>query len=54
MAGTPSLRIVVADDSRFMRRLLSDALGARGFDVVAVAEDGDRRSPPAATTGPTS
>jgi two-component system chemotaxis response regulator CheB len=41
VATSPSLRVVVADDSRFMRRLLADALGARGFDVVALACDGD-------------
>jgi two-component system chemotaxis response regulator CheB len=34
-------RVVVADDSRLMRRLLSDALGRQGFDVVATAADGD-------------
>ena len=34
-------RVVVADDSALMRRLLADALGAAGFDVVAVAHDGD-------------
>jgi two-component system, chemotaxis family, protein-glutamate methylesterase/glutaminase len=34
-------RIVVADDSRLMRRILSDALGRQGFDVVATAADGD-------------
>jgi two-component system chemotaxis response regulator CheB len=34
-------RIVVADDSRLMRRLLADALGRQGFDVVATAADGD-------------
>ena len=34
-------RIVVADDSRLMRRMLSDALGRQGFDVVATAADGD-------------
>src|SRR4051812_23508336 len=34
-------RIVVADDSRFMRRLLSTALSARGFDVGGEACDGD-------------
>jgi len=33
--------VVVADDSRLMRRLLSDALGRQGFDVVATAADGD-------------
>ncbi len=34
-------RVVVADDSRLMRRILSDALGRKGFDVVATAADGD-------------
>jgi two-component system chemotaxis response regulator CheB len=33
--------VVVADDSRLMRRILSDALGRQGFDVVATAADGD-------------
>ena len=35
MAPPTSLRIVVADDSAFMRRLLTDALGRSGFTVVA-------------------
>jgi two-component system chemotaxis response regulator CheB len=34
-------RIVVADDSRLMRRMLTDALGKQGFDVVGTAADGD-------------
>ncbi len=34
-------RVVVADDSRLMRRILSDALARRGFNVVATASDGD-------------
>jgi two-component system chemotaxis response regulator CheB len=34
-------RIVVADDSRLMRRMLADALARQGFDVVATAADGD-------------
>ncbi|MBE2315331.1 chemotaxis-specific protein-glutamate methyltransferase CheB [Solirubrobacter sp. CPCC 204708] len=34
-------RVVVADDSRLMRRILSDALGRQGFEVVAAAADGD-------------
>jgi two-component system chemotaxis response regulator CheB len=38
---TTGKRIVVADDSRLMRRMLSDALGKQGFDVVATAADGD-------------
>jgi len=38
--GAPQ-RVVVADDSRLMRRILSDALGRQGFDVVATAADGD-------------
>jgi two-component system chemotaxis response regulator CheB len=39
---TTPQRIVVADDSRLMRRILSDALGRQGFDVVATAADGDQ------------
>lgn len=35
-------RVVVADDSRLMRRILADALGRQGFDVVATAADGDQ------------
>jgi two-component system chemotaxis response regulator CheB len=35
------MRVVVADDSRLMRRILSDALGRQGFDIVATAADGD-------------
>jgi two-component system, chemotaxis family, protein-glutamate methylesterase/glutaminase len=38
---TTGKRIVVADDSRLMRRMLADALGRQGFDVVATAADGD-------------
>ncbi|MDA0174370.1 chemotaxis-specific protein-glutamate methyltransferase CheB [Solirubrobacter taibaiensis] len=34
-------RVVVADDSRLMRRILSDALTRQGFDVVAGAANGD-------------
>jgi two-component system, chemotaxis family, protein-glutamate methylesterase/glutaminase len=34
-------RIVVADDSRLMRRILGDALTRQGFDVVGTAADGD-------------
>jgi two-component system chemotaxis response regulator CheB len=41
MLTTTKRRIVVADDSRLMRRMLSDALGRQGFDVVATAADGD-------------
>jgi two-component system chemotaxis response regulator CheB len=39
MAGAP--RIVVADDSPFMRTVLGGALSAAGFDVVGTARDGD-------------
>jgi two-component system chemotaxis response regulator CheB len=41
MQTTTKRRIVVADDSRLMRRMLSDALGKQGFEVVATAADGD-------------
>lgn len=34
-------RIVVADDSPFMRTVLGGALGAAGFEVVGTARDGD-------------
>jgi two-component system chemotaxis response regulator CheB len=34
-------RILVADDSTFMRRLLTQALRDAGFDVVGAAADGD-------------
>jgi two-component system chemotaxis response regulator CheB len=34
-------RIVVADDSGFMRRLLSSSLEKVGYDVVGVGKDGD-------------
>src|SRR3954466_3256886 len=41
-AATPEApRVVVADDSRLMRRILSDALARQGFDVVGAAADGD-------------
>jgi two-component system chemotaxis response regulator CheB len=38
---TDRRRVVVADDSRLMRRMLSDALDRQGFHVVATAADGD-------------
>src|ERR671934_2372144 len=41
MQTTTKRRVVVADDSRLMRRMLADALGRQGFDVVATAADGD-------------
>jgi two-component system, chemotaxis family, protein-glutamate methylesterase/glutaminase len=34
-------RVVVADDSRLMRRMLADALARQGFDIVGTAADGD-------------
>ena len=37
----PAPRIVVADDSPFMRSVLGGALSAAGFDVVGTAADGD-------------
>src|SRR5439155_2593233 len=43
-ASLPSrpLRVVVADDSALMRRILSDALSEQGFEVAGVAADGDQ------------
>jgi len=42
-ARTPKpSRILVADDSTFMRRLLTQALRDAGFDVVGEAADGDQ------------
>ena len=41
---TPSpsrIRVVVADDSAFMRHVIADGLRERGADVVAAAADGD-------------
>jgi two-component system, chemotaxis family, protein-glutamate methylesterase/glutaminase len=35
------IRVVVADDSAFMRRLISDALTERGAHVLGVGRDGD-------------
>jgi two-component system chemotaxis response regulator CheB len=40
-APSSAPRIVVADDSRLMRRMLVDALRRQGFQVVAEAGDGD-------------
>lgn len=40
MAKTAKPRVVVADDSAFMRRLISDVLSRDGMDVVAEAADG--------------
>jgi two-component system chemotaxis response regulator CheB len=37
----PAPRIVVADDSPFMRSVLEGALSTAGFDVVGSAQDGD-------------
>ena len=41
MPVAPPTRIVVADDSRLMRRVLTHALTDAGFDVVGQAGDGD-------------
>ena len=41
---TPSpsrIRVVVADDSAFMRRVIADGLTERGAEVVGIASDGD-------------
>ena len=42
MDSASPLRVVVADDSAVMRRLLADALDRGGFHVVAAVEDGDQ------------
>jgi two-component system chemotaxis response regulator CheB len=41
MTAPPATRVVVADDSRLMRRVLAHALSDAGFDVVGQAGDGD-------------
>jgi two-component system chemotaxis response regulator CheB len=40
--GTGRPRVVVADDSSFMRRLLASALSQHGCEVIGVAEDGEQ------------
>ena len=52
MPVSAPLRVVVADDSAFMRRLLADALGKSGFDVVATVEDGDQALRASTSLGP--
>jgi two-component system chemotaxis response regulator CheB len=42
VSASAPLRVLVADDSAFMRRLLTDALQQHGFDVVGTANDGDQ------------
>src|SRR4051812_25607105 len=39
--GRRAHRILIADDSAFMRRMLASILSAAGFDVVGEARDGD-------------
>jgi two-component system, chemotaxis family, protein-glutamate methylesterase/glutaminase len=41
MPGAAPTRVLVADDSGLMRRVLSASLTSSGFDVVAEASDGD-------------
>jgi two-component system chemotaxis response regulator CheB len=41
MTAAPATRVVVADDSGLMRRVLTHALSDAGFDVVGQAKDGD-------------
>ena len=41
MTVAPATRVVVADDSVLMRRVLTHALSDAGFDVVGQARDGD-------------
>src|SRR6202008_3362865 len=38
---TPRPRVVVADDSALMRRIVSNLLSRGGIDVVGAAKDGD-------------
>jgi two-component system, chemotaxis family, protein-glutamate methylesterase/glutaminase len=40
-AFSKPIRVVVADDSAFMRRLIADALTERGAHVVGMGKDGD-------------
>jgi two-component system chemotaxis response regulator CheB len=41
MSPPPNLRVVVADDSALMRRIVSNVLARGGVDVVGSAKDGD-------------
>src|SRR3954466_155450 len=41
MTSAPPTRVVVADDSGLMRRVLTHALTDAGFEVVGQAKDGD-------------
>jgi two-component system chemotaxis response regulator CheB len=41
MTAAPATRVVVADDSGLMRRVLTHALSDAGFEVVGQAKDGD-------------
>src|SRR4051794_33391444 len=41
MSVTPRTRVVVADDSGLMRRIVTHALENEGFEVVGAAADGD-------------
>ncbi|HVM68805.1 MAG TPA: response regulator, partial [Gaiellaceae bacterium] len=41
MAATATKRVVVADDSALMRRILASSLEQAGVDVVGTAADGD-------------
>jgi two-component system chemotaxis response regulator CheB len=41
LGGGKKRRIVVTDDSAFMRKVISTALGHAGFEVVASGRDGD-------------
>ncbi len=46
------MRVVVADDSALMRRVIVDALRAQGHDVPGVAKDGDEALALCATLSP--
>jgi len=53
MTTAPPTRVVVADDSGLMRRVLTHALTDAGFDVVGQARTATRRSSSAAGCGRT-
>ena len=52
MSESPEIRILVVEDSATVRAHIVEVLAAEpGFDVVAQASDGERRSISAAASG---